>query len=256
MFAFRCSSATPMTTRRWPIRSCSGFVLWGIRVWHDEASNRAANVRRLSRHALRGRRVRGDDHADRSRLQECQNEIKAALNWGKPFFCRPSLAQTQLSLGLELQMGDVQAVMRWQMDEGSYARKLGRALASYAEAGNEAPAAGPPAAVPHASAPAPSQPTPAPVPPSHLACTLPATPTRSSGWRSARTGGCWPPPATTTRRGCGTRPPATACARVRLLASCRPPAVALFVLWEPGNSSSGRGKSLGRPLGRSYGASE
>ena len=58
------------------------------------------------------------------------------------------------------------------MDEGSYARKLGRALASYAEAGNEAPAAGPPAAVPHASALAPSQPTSAPVPPSHLACTL------------------------------------------------------------------------------------
>ena len=31
---------------------------------------------------------------------------------------------------------------------------------------------------------------------------------RSSGWRSARTGGCSPPPATTRRRGCGTRPPA------------------------------------------------
>ena len=34
----------------------------------------------------------------------------------------------------------------------------------------------------------------------------------SAVWRSARTGGCSPPPATTTRRGCGTRPPATACA--------------------------------------------
>ena len=32
-------------------------------------------------------------------------------------------------------------------------------------------------------------------------------------WRSARTGGCSPPPAATTRRrGCGTRPPASACA--------------------------------------------
>ena len=31
-------------------------------------------------------------------------------------------------------------------------------------------------------------------------------------WRSARTGGCSPPPAATGRRGCGTRPPATACA--------------------------------------------
>ena len=27
-------------------------------------------------------------------------------------------------------------------------------------------------------------------------------------WRSARTGGCWPPPAATRRCGCGTRPPA------------------------------------------------
>ena len=36
-------------------------------------------------------------------------------------------------------MGHVQAVMRWQMDEGSYTRKLGRTLASYAEAGGEAP---------------------------------------------------------------------------------------------------------------------
>ena len=31
-------------------------------------------------------------------------------------------------------------------------------------------------------------------------------------WRSARTGGCSPPPAPTRRRGCGTRPPASACA--------------------------------------------
>ena len=35
---------------------------------------------------------------------------------------------------------------------------------------------------------------------------------RPRRWRSARTGGCSPPPATTTRRGCGTRPPASTCA--------------------------------------------
>ena len=33
----------------------------------------------------------------------------------------------------------------------------------------------------------------------------------SAVWRSARTGGCSPPPAPTRRRGYGTRPPATAC---------------------------------------------
>ena len=37
----------------------------------------------------------------------------------------------------------------------------------------------------------------------------PATPAGSMGWRSARTGGCSPPPAATRRRGCGTRPPAS-----------------------------------------------
>ena len=56
-------------------------------------------------------------------------------------------------------------------------------------------------------------PTPVPVPPSHLARTL--TGHTGAGlrvWRSARTGGCSPPPATTRRRGCGTRPPASTCA--------------------------------------------
>ena len=35
----------------------------------------------------------------------------------------------------------------------------------------------------------------------------PDTPARCSGWRSVRTGGCWPPPATIRRCGCGTPPP-------------------------------------------------
>ena len=55
-------------------------------------------------------------------------------------------------------------------------------------------------------------PPPVPVQPSHLARTLTGHTGQSSVWRSARTGGCSPPPAATRRRGCGTRPPATACA--------------------------------------------
>lgn len=47
-------------------------------------------------------------------------------------------------------------------------------------------------------------PTPVPVPVSHLAAPSPATTARSGAWRSARTGGCWPPAATTRQRGCGT----------------------------------------------------
>jgi hypothetical protein len=122
----------------------------GIRVWYDEGvepgsewpeaianalKKAAAFVVLITSAAVASRNVR--------------NEISAALSWGKPFFAI-HLAQTELPLGLELQMGHIQAVMRWQMDEGFYARKLGAALASYAEAGNEAPPAGRPApAVPH-----------------------------------------------------------------------------------------------------------
>ena len=36
-----------------------------------------------------------------------------------------------------------------------------------------------------------------------------ATPNGSMGWRSPRTGGCWPAPAAMARCGCGTRPPAS-----------------------------------------------
>jgi hypothetical protein len=145
----------------------------GIQVWYDEGIEPGSEWPQAIADALYGAAafvVMITSAAVASR--NVRNEINAALNWGKPFFA-VHLTQTQLPLGLELQMGDVQAVMRWQMDEGSYARKLGRALASYAEAGNKAPPAGPPApAVPRASTPAPSQPAPAPVPPSHLARTL------------------------------------------------------------------------------------
>jgi hypothetical protein len=143
----------------------------GIRVWYDEgiepgsewpedianALNRAAAfVVLITPAAVASRNVR--------------NEIGCALSWGKPFFAI-HLAQTQLPLGLELQMGHVQAVMRWQMYEGSYARKLSRALASYAEAGHEAPPAGSPTpAVLRAASPMPSQ----PAQPLVLQCTWPA----------------------------------------------------------------------------------
>ena len=131
----------------------------GIRVWYDEgiepgsewpeaiasALNRAAAfVVLITPAAVASRNVR--------------NEIGCAFTWGKPFFAI-HLTKTDLSRGLELQMNHVQAVMRWQMDEGSYGRKLGGALARYAEAGNEAPPAGTPApADPRSASPAPLSP--------------------------------------------------------------------------------------------------
>jgi hypothetical protein len=102
----------------------------GIRVWYDEGiepgsewpeaianalNTAAAFVVLITPAAVATRNVR--------------NEIDFALKWGKPFLAI-HLAQTQLPPGLELRMGDIQAVMRWQMNEGSYARKLGRTLAS------------------------------------------------------------------------------------------------------------------------------
>ena len=146
---------------------------FGIRVWYDEGiepgsewpeaiaaalKRSAALVVMITPRAVASRNVK--------------NEINRALKWGKPLFA-VHLAQTELPPGLELQMGDVQAVMRWQMKEDSYALKLGKALASYAEAGNEAPPAGPPVhiarqaparVVRRAASTAPSQPAPVPVP--------------------------------------------------------------------------------------------
>ena len=141
----------------------------GLRVWYDEGiepgsewpeaiasalNGAAAFVVLITLAAVVSRNVR--------------NEIGLALSWGKPFFAI-HLAQTKLPLGLELQMGHVQAVMRWQMDEGSYARKLGRTLTSYAGPGNVVPLVEPSAtAVSRAAFAAP----PLPSPPSHLARTL------------------------------------------------------------------------------------
>jgi DNA-binding beta-propeller fold protein YncE len=145
----------------------------GIRVWYDEgiepgsewpeaiagALHRAAAfVVLITPAAVASKNVR--------------NEVNAALSWGKPFFA-VHLAQTKLPPGLELQMGHVQAVLRWQMDEGSYARKLGKALASYAEAGDEAPRVGPPAAAAsRAASPVSDQPASALVLPGQWARTL------------------------------------------------------------------------------------
>jgi transcriptional regulator with XRE-family HTH domain len=108
----------------------------GIRVWYDEGilpgrdwpdalastlKNSAAFVALITPAAVASTDVK--------------NEIWLARRWKKPFFAI-HLAQTELPPGLELQMGAVQPIMRWQMDEASYERKLGRALASYAEPDN------------------------------------------------------------------------------------------------------------------------
>jgi hypothetical protein len=99
----------------------------GIRVWYDEGIEAGSEWPEAIANALKGAAtfvVFITPAAVASR--NVRNEITAALNWGKPFIA-VHLTETELPLGLELQMGAVQAIMRWRMDEDSYARKLGRA---------------------------------------------------------------------------------------------------------------------------------
>lgn len=107
-------------------RICS----FGIRVWYDEGIEPGSEWPEVIASALKKATAFVVIITPRAVVsRNVKNEISAALNWGKPFIAI-HLAQTQLPLGLELQMGDFQAVMRWHMDEDSYARKLSKALTS------------------------------------------------------------------------------------------------------------------------------
>jgi hypothetical protein len=63
--------------------------------------------------------------------QNIKNEINFALKKKKPVQVI-YLVKTQLPSDLELQIGTIQAIERWHMDEDSYARKLAELLAPYA----------------------------------------------------------------------------------------------------------------------------
>jgi hypothetical protein len=56
-----------------------------------------------------------------------RNEINFALNKGKPFLAI-HIDETALPAGLELRMGDIQAVMQFRMSNDSYRRKLTKTL--------------------------------------------------------------------------------------------------------------------------------
>src|SRR5436305_1425651 len=96
----------------------------GYRIWYDEgidpgnewpedvasALNRASMfLVFISPNAVNSRNVR--------------NEINFALDNGKPFIA-VHLLETQLPLGLQLRMGDIQAVMKYRMSNDTYTRKL------------------------------------------------------------------------------------------------------------------------------------
>lgn len=70
-----------------------------------------------------------------------RDEIGFALDHDKPVVAI-HLVPTELPAGLELRLGQVHAIMRWQLDEPSYVRQLGRVLGPYSS-GRDASAGGP-----------------------------------------------------------------------------------------------------------------
>jgi hypothetical protein len=74
------------------------------------------------------------------RSQNVRNEIHFALNKGKPFLAIHT-AETALPSGLELRMGDIQAIMKYRMSQDSYSRKVARVLPTNLSAAKVAPAA-------------------------------------------------------------------------------------------------------------------
>ena len=55
--------------------------------------------------------------------QNVRNEINFAINKKKPFLA-VHLQETQLPVGLELRMGDIQAILKYRMTEENYTKKL------------------------------------------------------------------------------------------------------------------------------------
>jgi len=100
----------------------------GLRIWYDEGiepgSEWPENIGRalqgssfflvfMTRAAVESRNVR--------------NEIDFALRRGKPFLAI-YLEDVQLPPGLELQMGNIQAIMKWRMAREHYAKKIAGAF--------------------------------------------------------------------------------------------------------------------------------
>jgi hypothetical protein len=109
----------------------------GFRIWYDEGipsggewpehiaralHNATSFLVFISHSAVQSRNVR--------------NEINFALNHSKPFLA-VYIEDTPLPPGLELRMGDIQALMKWKMPEDYYQKKLVSAFpASVREASN------------------------------------------------------------------------------------------------------------------------
>ena len=100
----------------------------GVRIWYDEGIDPGNEWPDEIANALTGATaflVFVSPAAVQSR--NVRNEINFALNRNK-LFLAVHLQETELPAGLELRMGDIQALMKWRMTEEHYFQKLASCL--------------------------------------------------------------------------------------------------------------------------------
>ena len=100
----------------------------GYRVWYDEGIDPGNEWPEMIANALDGCTqflVFVSPNAVAS--QNVRNEINFAINRGKAFLA-VHIEETALPTGLELRMGDIQAILKYRMDSLQYLRQLARAL--------------------------------------------------------------------------------------------------------------------------------
>ena len=100
----------------------------GFRIWYDEGIDPGNEWPEEIARAVLGCElfvVFVTDNAVAS--VNVRNEIAYALGRKKPFLA-VHLAETKLPPGLELQLGNLQAVLKWKMTTESYERKMGKTL--------------------------------------------------------------------------------------------------------------------------------
>ena len=68
--------------------------------------------------------------ANSAKSSNCRNEINYALNNQKQFLAI-YIEETELPGGLALRMGDLQAIMKFRMNQDAYAKKMSKALEGY-----------------------------------------------------------------------------------------------------------------------------
>jgi formylglycine-generating enzyme required for sulfatase activity len=108
---------------------------WGFNIWYDEGIDPGNEWPDEIAQALKNSAyfiffVSGNS----ANSVNCRNEVYYAQNSRKPFLCiyLEETALDEINPGLALSIGSLQAVMRYQMDDESYKRKICKALASLA----------------------------------------------------------------------------------------------------------------------------